>query len=115
VRHGKRTHALVADFDESYRHLSPGSILDFNVMQHIFENGTAEYDMGCGDSFYKAHWTETSRKHLGLNFSRNTLYGRTLMFVEKKIVPILKTCKDTLKKKRGPEPNGGQSGGREEA
>ncbi len=115
VRHGKRTHALVADFDESYRNLSPGSILDFNVMQHVFGNGTSEYDMGCGDSFYKAHWTETSRKHLGLNFSRNTLYGRTLMFVEKRIVPILRSCKEALKKKRLPEPGGGRSEGREEA
>jgi len=115
VRHGERTHALVADFDERYRNLSPGSILDFNIMQHIFEKGTAEYDMGCGDSFYKAHWTETSRKHLGINFSRNTLYGRTLMFVEKKIVPILKSCKETLKKKRLSGPDGGQGEGREEA
>ncbi len=111
VRHGERTHALVADFDEGYRHISPGSVLDFNIMQHIFENGTKEYDMGCGDSFYKAHWSSTARKHLVLNFSRNTLYGRTLMFVEKRIVPILKTCKETLKKKGQPEAAGRDDNG----
>ena len=98
IYYKNRAHALIADFDENFRSLSPGSILDLHIMEQMFKNGVREYDMGCGDSFYKSNWTETAKKHTGINFYKNTFYGKTVMFVEKKIVPPLKLFKNRIRK-----------------
>lgn len=90
-------HGLIADYDEDYRELSPGSILDFNIMQHVFQNEKCEYDLGSGNSFYKMNWTEKAKKYQNIYFYKNNFYGNFLTFLEKRIVPVFKLLRNKAK------------------
>lgn len=97
IRHKNTIHGLIADYDEDYRELSPGSILDFNIMQHIFNNEKCEYDLGSGNSFYKMNWTEKAKRYQSHYFYNNTFNGKSLIFIEKRIVPVLKLLRNKVK------------------
>lgn len=97
VRYGNKIHALIADFDEDYRDLSPGSVLDFHIMQHIFKNADGcEYDMGCGEAFYKMNWTDKAIKYRRLCIYNNTICAKLFMAIESKVIPYLKIIRDAL-------------------
>ncbi|MFQ5354044.1 MAG: GNAT family N-acetyltransferase, partial [Thermodesulfobacteriota bacterium] len=106
VRSNGNIVALTADFDESYRRLSPGSVIDFHIMREIFRSGDFLYNMGCGESFYKDSWTENALKYKRVLFYRDSTYGKLLGFAEKKVATGLKSLRDKLKKK--PEPAASQ-------
>ncbi|MBI2413189.1 MAG: GNAT family N-acetyltransferase [Deltaproteobacteria bacterium] len=98
LRYNNRVYGLTADFDESRRDLSPGSVLDFHIVEHLFRNERCEYDMGSGASFYKEHWTGDGRESSRLSFYRGRLYGRMLLFVESTLVPLAREVRGRLKK-----------------
>jgi len=66
-------HALRADYDEALSRHSPGSYLNWKLLQTLFGFGLLRYWMGPGDNPYKAHWTETADA-----LSRLRIYGTTL-------------------------------------
>jgi len=99
IRSNKRIVALTADFDESYRHFSPGSIIDFNIMRCLFESGDFLYNMGGGASFYKSNWTDEALRYNRVMFYRDSTYGKLLGFTEKKLATGLKALRNKLKKK----------------
>jgi CelD/BcsL family acetyltransferase involved in cellulose biosynthesis len=92
-----RVYAILADYDEDYKNLSPGSILDFHIVKQLFEDKNCEYDLGCGNSIYKANWTDNIRRYVRFYIYRNTLYSRMFMLMEDRIVPCLKTFKEKVK------------------
>jgi len=51
-------HALRADFREQYSKLSPGSFLNWRILESLFDRGLQEYQMGPGDNSYKRKWSE---------------------------------------------------------
>lgn len=97
IRYKNTDHGLIADYNEDYRDLSPGSILDFNIMQHIFQNEKCEYDLGSGNSFYKMNWTEKAKKYQNIYFYKDSFYGNFLTFLEKRIAPVLKLLRNKVK------------------
>jgi len=99
IRSHDRIVALTADFDESYRRFSPGSIIDFNIMRNLFESGNFVYNMGGGASFYKSNWTDEALRYKRVLFYRDSTYGKILGFTEKKLATGLKALRDKLKKK----------------
>ena len=101
LRYNNRIYGLTADFDESFRDLSPGSVLDFHIVEHLFRNERCEYDMGSGASFYKEHWTGDGRRCSRLSFYRGRLYGRMLLFVESCLVPLARGVRGRLRKAKG--------------
>jgi len=105
IRSNDQIVALTADFDETYRHLSPGSIIDFHIMQNIFESGNFIYNMGCGASFYKDSWTDDAFRYKRVLFYRDSTYGKILGFAEKKVATGLKALRDKLKKRPETETN----------
>lgn len=94
IRNGKYIIGLVGDFDDSYKDISPGSVLDFHIMKSLFEEGGCVYNMGSGSSFYKDNWTSDSVKYKKFFFYRNSTYGKFLGFTEKKLITGLKGIRD---------------------
>ncbi len=97
VRHGNKIYGLVADFMEEHRDLSPGSVLDYHIMEHIFKNDKCVYNMGSGNSFYKGNWTEESLKTVNFSIFRNSLYCSALLAIENRIAPQIKLLKKIIK------------------
>lgn len=53
-----QVHALRADYDEAFRELSPGSYLNWKLIETLVGNGMDRYWLGPGANTYKLHWTE---------------------------------------------------------
>lgn len=51
-------HALRADFDETHGNLSPGSHLNWKLLERLFASGAERYWLGHGNNAYKLHWAE---------------------------------------------------------
>ncbi len=100
VRYKKRIHALVADYDKAYGDFSPGSVLDYHIMKHIFEHEHCEYDLGCGENFYKMNWTDHIRSHEKITIYNKSLAGVLLFFTETKIAPYLRVIRNKWKDAR---------------
>ena len=56
-------YALRSDFDESYKMINPGSVLNAHIIQYIFSQNMREYDMGGNNNSYKLNWTSLIRNH----------------------------------------------------
>jgi CelD/BcsL family acetyltransferase involved in cellulose biosynthesis len=82
-------HALRADFDEAHATLSPGSYLNWKLLESLFGKGCRRYWMGPGENRYKSHWTE-SGEHIGrLIIFNRSLRGVVLHIAENRVRPIL--------------------------
>jgi len=82
----KQVQALRAEFDEKYRDLGVGSILDMEIVKWLFDSVYNEYDMGGESDFYKLRWTEETRSHSELLVFNRSLAGRLLGAIEKRLV-----------------------------
>jgi CelD/BcsL family acetyltransferase involved in cellulose biosynthesis len=86
----RQVQALRAEFDEKYRDLGVGSVLDKEIVKTLFETGFKEYDMGGEADFYKLRWTENVRNHSELLIFSKSALGRLLCTVEKGVVEPIK-------------------------
>ena len=72
-------YALRADFDSAYRKLSPGTYLNWKILEGLFNGhlgSQREYWMGPGDNPYKSRWRETEVQLKCAVFYNSTLRGR---------------------------------------
>ncbi|MFA5362074.1 MAG: GNAT family N-acetyltransferase [Candidatus Omnitrophota bacterium] len=77
-----KAYALRADFNEAYKHASPGAVLNTQIIKSYFENGLKEYDL-CGHADdYKLCWTSALRKHSIFVIYRKNWYGTLLYFLD---------------------------------
>lgn len=98
ISYKNTVHALTADYDERYKDLSPGSILDYSIMKHLFEKHPCTYDMGCGNSFYKMNWTNDFKKHSRILIYSDTTYGKLLRHIEGTYLPVVRQIHTRLKR-----------------
>jgi len=74
-------YALRADFDESYRLLSPGAYLEQAIIRSLFDDAArriGEYNTGADDYWYERRWTDKSRPHGKAWIFPRSVYGRVL-------------------------------------
>jgi CelD/BcsL family acetyltransferase involved in cellulose biosynthesis len=85
---GGTVRALRADFDVATRELSPGSALNYAIVETLFARASVhEYDMGPGLNEYKMRWASGVRETVALTAFRPGPYGRALAVVETALVP----------------------------
>lgn len=80
-----------ADYDESYKDLSPGSVLEYNIIKTLFDEANIREYNTCGHTYnYLMNWSEDTRKHVNIEiFSKNyKSYG--LYNLEYKLIPFLR-------------------------
>lgn len=59
LRYRGAIHALRSDFDQSASELSPGTFLNWKMLEQLFGRGDRCYLMGPGENAYKLRWAET--------------------------------------------------------
>ncbi len=82
---------LRADFDESYRSLSPGSILEYSIMRSIFENGNYRSYYSCANDYqYLRNWATEYEQLLRIDIFNNRLISKGLHTIEYRLLPELR-------------------------
>lgn len=97
LKYKNRVFALRGDFDEEYSYFSPGSVLDYNIVRHMFQSRVSEYDMCGGVYEYKMRWTSTAREHRLFYIFHNNFYSYTLHTLENKFITFLKKSRQIMR------------------
>ena len=84
-------HALRADYDEEYSELSPGTYMNWKLLEQLFDADLQRYEMGPGDNAYKQRWAEDHISLSRFTLYNNTLRGRVLRLLAWKIKPWIKS------------------------
>lgn len=88
LRYAGALHGLRSDFDEGIAPgLSPGSYLNFKMLQSLFDAGAHTYFLGPGNNAYKLRWTEEGMALDRILVYGPTLKGRLLHWMETRLAP----------------------------
>jgi CelD/BcsL family acetyltransferase involved in cellulose biosynthesis len=83
--YGGHVHALRADFRNIYHDLSPGTYLNWKLLEQLFAAGFIAYHMGVGENPYKRRWAQESSERLRLIMFGRTIRGRLLRGVKTQV------------------------------
>ncbi len=78
-----RVYALRCDYDEAFKQHSPGSYLEYRMMEKLFSDGYTEYSSGPGLNDYKLHWTENVRRNVLMEVMGDSIRGWGLYRLKK--------------------------------
>jgi CelD/BcsL family acetyltransferase involved in cellulose biosynthesis len=97
AKYGGVTYPLRADFDENYRELSPGSVVEYTVLRDLFkEQRVMLYDSCANNYWYLSNWTSEYRTHSDIEIFGKGWKSRCLHAVEYRLIPLLRYCRDHL-------------------
>ena len=83
-----------ADYDESYKELSPGSVLEYNIIKTLFDEAKIREYNTCGHSYnYLMNWSEDTRKHANIEIFCKNYKSSLLYSLEYKLIPLLRKIK----------------------
>jgi len=87
--------ALRADYDPAFEELSPGTYLNWKMLEQLFGKSYQYYSMGPGENAYKLRWAEEYPKQYRITLYNKTVRGRMLGAVNLKLHPFAKSiiCK----------------------
>jgi len=90
IIHDGVVYALRADYLESHADLSPGTYLNWKILENLFESDLHRYDMGPGHNAYKSRWAEYYEDRYEILIYGSTMKGLLLSQIDKRIVPLAK-------------------------
>ncbi len=76
LRYEGRVYALRSDFDKKYADLSPGIILQRDILESVFRRGLKAYDFCGHEDAYKKRWTAQTQAHRHFYIYADSLAGR---------------------------------------
>lgn len=80
-----------ADYDESFGDLSPGSVLEYNILKTLFAEGRCREYNTCGHTYnYLMNWSTETKKHVDFEIFRRRYKTYALHFLEYTSIPLLK-------------------------
>jgi CelD/BcsL family acetyltransferase involved in cellulose biosynthesis len=107
ARYGGVTYPLRADFDERFRELSPGSVVEYTALRESFEEGAMKlYDSCANDYWYLSNWTDEVRVHFDIEIFGRGPRAWLAHAAEFHIVPLARQWRDRMRGK--PEENPAQ-------
>lgn len=87
-----------ADYDEDYKKHSPGSILEYSALKHLFdEQSVTEYYTCADDYWYLNNWSNDLREHYTIEVFSNGLKSLALYSIEHHAIPLLRKVRDKIK------------------
>ena len=89
---------LRADYDQKFTEFSPGTLLNWRIIEQLFERDASLYSLGPGCNQYKMRWAEEERKLKTLVGYGNLARGRAACAVEKYMRPLARRIKNLLKR-----------------
>ncbi len=94
VRHKGITYPIRADFDEAYHALSPGSLLEYMIMKHLFSDSTIHGYNSCGQTYeYLMNWATDVVEHLNIHLFNSRAYSKNLFRLESRVLPLMREAK----------------------
>lgn len=87
---GGRVHALRSDFDPAYDSLSPGTYLNWKLLEASFGTGQTQYFFGPGDNPYKQRWAQDGLPLTTLTAWSPSLRGRLAHCWHQRLRPLAK-------------------------
>ncbi|MDO3722396.1 GNAT family N-acetyltransferase [Marinobacter sp. chi1] len=80
-----------ADYDQEYRAVSPGSVLEYTALKHLFDDGTCRQYYTCADDYwYLSHWATDYKDLCTIELYGDSVKLRALHFLEYRVIPKLK-------------------------
>lgn len=91
IKYNGTSYPIRADYDEDYRELSPGSVLEYHILKELFCDPTVvQYD-SCGDAYgYLLNWTTKLREHRTVQAFNRRALSRLLHGIEYGAIPFLR-------------------------
>ena len=87
---GKHAYFEKVAFDEEFRNFGAGSVCLYEMIKYVIDvDKVSVIDFLRGADEYKKHWVAKCRKRVGLMVYNNTIRGRYLSVVDRKILPII--------------------------
>ncbi|MDH3715224.1 MAG: GNAT family N-acetyltransferase [Gammaproteobacteria bacterium] len=80
-----RVHALRADYRSDCEQYSPGSYLNWQILQALFSQDLEHYCMGPGSNAYKQRWSECEEPLLEFKAYAKSLKGRLLYVLREQL------------------------------
>ncbi len=88
LRYHGQVHALRADYHADFAELSPGSYLNWKMLEQLFTQGDRCYWMGPGNNAYKQRWAEGGQQQISFIAFNTTLRGRWFALRERRLRPL---------------------------
>jgi len=96
-------YALRADYNPEYEELSPGTYLNWKILDSLFHNESVYYSMGPGSNEYKARWTEELPVLYKIVVYNKNFYGFFLYYWDQKLLPLVRRSYKRFKRLVGKE------------
>ena len=82
---------IAADFDERFRALSPGSILEYNIIKELFEDPEVKQYYTCAQDYkYLRNWTDLAEPHVDIEIFNSKPLGLALYVFEYRMLPFIR-------------------------
>jgi len=83
-----------ADYDEEFRDLSPGSVLECHILKTLFEEGGVREYYSCGHTYpYLLKWTENTKRHINVEIFSKKARSYGLHLLEYRMLPFMRKMK----------------------
>lgn len=105
ISFGGRVHALRSDFDDRASELSPGTYLNWKMLEQMFASDQQHYLMGPGENAYKLRWAETYEPIKRVVIYGPTLQGRLQAWLDLRLRPAARRLRDRWQARRNRKEN----------
>jgi CelD/BcsL family acetyltransferase involved in cellulose biosynthesis len=85
---------LRADYDPQFNDYSPGTLLNWRIIERLFEREASFYSLGPGSNQYKMRWAETQGQLKNLVCYGTSARGRAVRVVEMYMRPLARSIKN---------------------
>lgn len=96
IEFNQTVYALRSDYLKEYAELSPGSYLNWQILQRLFEDKQKRYCMGPGENAYKQRWENQQKQIYTFSLYQSTMIGRITKTIEQRVAPKIRPIKSSL-------------------
>ncbi len=101
---GGVVYPIRADFSETFRSFSPGSVLEYMTLKNLFDEGEASEYHSCADNYwYLSNWSMESRRHAIIEVFANSCKAQFLYALEYRLIPKIRVFRDKLSQSKPSE------------
>ncbi|MBS8238981.1 GNAT family N-acetyltransferase [Marinobacter lipolyticus] len=88
---GGVVYPIRADYDQSFKAFSPGSVLEYTVLKHLFDSQSARQYYTCADDYwYLSNWTSEYAEFCTIEVFGSSAALRALYYLEYRVIPVVK-------------------------
>lgn len=88
--------ALRADYDPSFASISPGSYLNWQILEGLFASDNSLYRMGVGKNSYKLRWANSHTALKEVRLYNRTMKGLFFWVMEERVKPVLRRLRNAI-------------------